>query len=801
MGEFNFFLPIAKMDRDNHTVSGYASTPAKDSDGEIITLKAVREALPDYMRWGNIREMHQLKAVGTAQQANIDEKGLFLTAKIVDPAAWDKCLEGVYKGFSIGGRKLAASGNKVTEIELLEISVVDRPANPECSFALAKSAKKLGTAWGHLVKVEKMDRTPEQKALAKMAKVVADLSKNGPPAAHDGFSLPAKATTGPGPNDGVPQAKAAGEGFKVGDYVEWSYRGATGHGKIVGVAKEGPTPDETEYRVKEYDHHTGEKNVLNHYGKALRHSTREAVQAAKKEAKKTANAALGKGGDAPGEGKLPYGHVEYADPGYQSDGQKRYPIDTEAHIRAAWNYIHKKKNAAKYSAEDAAKIRARIVRAWKDKIDKEGPPEASAKKTALAEALGSIDRPSFLTLAKGAFKKPRPKPKLRFDKSMNTAGSLSYTFDSLRQAQRCLLIEAKREGGDMKDKALAQRLGKIAEELAGVIGQKAIHEGKEAVTLTDADDQGLNHILGEGAMGETINRAVGGDPIAAAVANLMKRASKPTKAERLREARDDVQKARKAMKEARKAVEDAHKLHKAAFLAKATKAKDKDREADGEFDHAGAMEKLQKAFQAIEKARVFGKAADTQIRKASKRAGQRGQEVTDGEGNCYVVPEGVRALTSSDMATASPGGPGRGTTPPLYPVDGSVYPGKAATGNLAKFAKNGHVSAEVAELLLEKAQAEGELAALKRLPATTGGGRRPMVFDTSRILAGGGVGQNNLTKALFDGVDVGALNGADERAHTQAAGKAIGNFLMSGHFGKSIMDPAFKGMAGGSGAA
>ena len=31
----------------------------------------------------------------------------------------------------------------------------------------------------------------------------------------------------------------------------------------------------------------------------------------------------------------PYGAVTYADPGYQSDGVKRYPIDTEAHTRAA----------------------------------------------------------------------------------------------------------------------------------------------------------------------------------------------------------------------------------------------------------------------------------------------------------------------------------------------------------------------------------------------------------------------------------------------------------------------------------
>lgn len=74
------------------------------------------------------------------------------------------------------------------------------------------------------------------------------------------------------------------------------------------------------------------------------------------------------------DGSDPYGDVAYADPGYQSDKKKRYPIDTEEHIRAAWNYIHKKADADKYSSADLAKVKARIAAAWKAKIDKAGPP-------------------------------------------------------------------------------------------------------------------------------------------------------------------------------------------------------------------------------------------------------------------------------------------------------------------------------------------------------------------------------------------------------------------------------------------
>jgi hypothetical protein len=57
--------------------------------------------------------------------------------------------------------------------------------------------------------------------------------------------------------------------------------------------------------------------------------------------------------------------VTYADPGYQADGKARYPLDTEAHCRAAWSYINMPKNAAKYSSEQLARIKAKIKAAGK----------------------------------------------------------------------------------------------------------------------------------------------------------------------------------------------------------------------------------------------------------------------------------------------------------------------------------------------------------------------------------------------------------------------------------------------------
>lgn len=81
----------------------------------------------------------------------------------------------------------------------------------------------------------------------------------------------------------------------------------------------------------------------------------------------------------------PYGAVEYADPGFQTDKVKRYPIDTEAHALAAWSYIHQSENAAKYSADDLAKIRVKIQEAIK-KFGVEAEDKEVEKTKKLADA-------------------------------------------------------------------------------------------------------------------------------------------------------------------------------------------------------------------------------------------------------------------------------------------------------------------------------------------------------------------------------------------------------------------------------
>jgi hypothetical protein len=63
--------------------------------------------------------------------------------------------------------------------------------------------------------------------------------------------------------------------------------------------------------------------------------------------------------------KAPYGNVTYADPGYQSDKVKRYPVDTKAHAKAAWSYINQADKQKPYTPAQLKRIRGRIKAALK----------------------------------------------------------------------------------------------------------------------------------------------------------------------------------------------------------------------------------------------------------------------------------------------------------------------------------------------------------------------------------------------------------------------------------------------------
>lgn len=132
------FAEIKKRDDEQRMVWGYASTEAIDSQGEVVKLDAIKGAWDDYMKHANIREMHQPSAVGKCKEYEFDSKGVMIGVKVVDDVAWKKVQEEVYTGFSIGGKALNKVDGVITQLKLTEISLVDRPANPEALITVWK---------------------------------------------------------------------------------------------------------------------------------------------------------------------------------------------------------------------------------------------------------------------------------------------------------------------------------------------------------------------------------------------------------------------------------------------------------------------------------------------------------------------------------------------------------------------------------------------------------------------------------------------------------------------------------------
>jgi hypothetical protein len=138
------FVAFSKVDPSERFVYGRATDETPDVDGDVVDYEATRRAVADWAEWRNVREMHGERAVGVAEEIELDDtaKALAIGVRVVDDAAWAKVKAGVYKGFSIGGqvrtRRREGDYSRITEYQLAEISLVDRPANPAAKFTLVK---------------------------------------------------------------------------------------------------------------------------------------------------------------------------------------------------------------------------------------------------------------------------------------------------------------------------------------------------------------------------------------------------------------------------------------------------------------------------------------------------------------------------------------------------------------------------------------------------------------------------------------------------------------------------------------
>ena len=242
MGITTVFAEITKSDvHEDGTlmVHGRVSDETLDIDKQVCDGSWLAQAIPDWFKsGGNLRYMHQNHAIGVATEYEEKDGGHFIEAKVVDPGAVQKVQHGVLKGFSIGIRDprivtdKAAPGGRIVGGNVVEVSLVDRPANPACTLTLAKSAMPGMTVRGadydeatRLVRVEELAEAAEKAAgpddevlddaaktahtqvLTAEAETVAVVAEDAPTEGPADSGAPAPADPGEGTGDaGAPEA-------------------------------------------------------------------------------------------------------------------------------------------------------------------------------------------------------------------------------------------------------------------------------------------------------------------------------------------------------------------------------------------------------------------------------------------------------------------------------------------------------------------------------------------------------------------------------------------------------------------
>ena len=183
---------------DELMIGGYASIEIVDKQNDLITLKALQEAVNKYMenpKFRNVMTNHSNVQVGEVVKSyrdkngkiwktEVDDVGFFVVIKLRDDIEKAKEINrGVRKGslrsFSIGGQALQkvkkshpelGQYNEISKLELHEVTICEKGINPEARFDILKQDKKTKT------KKEVKDMTKLEKALEELDALMSEVN-------------------------------------------------------------------------------------------------------------------------------------------------------------------------------------------------------------------------------------------------------------------------------------------------------------------------------------------------------------------------------------------------------------------------------------------------------------------------------------------------------------------------------------------------------------------------------------------------------------------------------------------------
>ena len=160
---------IIKSRSDDLMIGGYASIEIVDKQNDLITLKALDEAVVKFMgdsKFRNVMTNHSNVQVGEVVdsyrdntgrlwKSEVDDVGFFVVIKLRDDIEKAKEVgrnirKGSLRSFSIGGQALQkvkkshnnlGDYNEISKLELHEITICEKGINPEARFDILKQDK------------------------------------------------------------------------------------------------------------------------------------------------------------------------------------------------------------------------------------------------------------------------------------------------------------------------------------------------------------------------------------------------------------------------------------------------------------------------------------------------------------------------------------------------------------------------------------------------------------------------------------------------------------------------------------
>ena len=493
------FVPLTKVDEEQRLVYGRITQEMLDKSGEVMDYTTSK---PLFEKWsseiqensgglskGNVRVMHGLTAAGklTELEFNDDEQAIDVCAKIVDDKEWEKVTEGVYTGFSVGGKYAKrwtedVNGEKVKKFTAQpnEVSIVDNPCVPSACFSMFKAD---GSEEQIAFQVENDDEA--WPGFAKADNDQSDPGDENPAAEAPNTPDPTPATTTPvekaiasvvnEPTSEQVAAKAEELAKAANDGSTWMDHIETARTELMKGDSPLSLAAEQEREKKEHEQSTGQE--------ASEEDTPAADEGADDEEAGD--------DDATSEKVTPAGVCQKWT---TSDGQM---FDKKADAVAHEESLTK---AAEPQTE-AQKLAARLAKATSD--------EPVAEETPLIE---DFDR---LAKAVQAISTPfddAGQPKL--EKGMYTVNRFSNVLSDMASLSRSIKAEGKREGDDGEDAtvsadliAAVKTLGstfldyakdQVTELLAGMDDDVVVsyHDYYYAAAKEDGDNQLAKDVVG-----------------------------------------------------------------------------------------------------------------------------------------------------------------------------------------------------------------------------------------------------------------------------------------------------------------